>query len=205
VIAFPAGRPDGIAAARGDLARELPEFALIVTKPDHLDVNLHFALLETLAALDADPFVDVAFGYVTGATLPEAKAFVERILALEAKKEPLPAEVRRRRPDRAGPRPVRRPAGRSARARLEALVRLSRTGRRDDREEGAARRRRHRPTRAATASRAASTRGCRAPTCAARRSTSKARSTSAALLLRRHLELVSPTQVGAMAASSGAS
>jgi hypothetical protein len=90
VISFPNGEPE---RAKGELLRELPEFALVVTKPDHLDVNFHFALLETLAALDADPFVDVAFGYVTGATLEEAKGFVERFLALEAKKTPLPQKV----------------------------------------------------------------------------------------------------------------
>ena len=90
VISFPSGRP---AQARGELLRELPEFALVVTKPDHLDVNFHFELLETLAALDADPFVDVAFGYVTGATLDEAKRFVERIVALEAKRDALPPKL----------------------------------------------------------------------------------------------------------------
>src|SRR6185295_3788436 len=50
VIAFPQGQPE---RTKAELARELPEFALVVTKPDHLDVNVHFALLETLAALDA--------------------------------------------------------------------------------------------------------------------------------------------------------
>jgi len=90
VIAFPAGEPQ---RAKAELQRELPEFALVVTKPDHLDVNVHFALLETFAALDADPFVDVAFGYVTGATLDEAKAFVERIVALSSKRDALPAKL----------------------------------------------------------------------------------------------------------------
>jgi hypothetical protein len=90
VITFPEGR---IGAAKRELSKELPEFAIVVTKPDHLDVNVHFELLETLAALDDDPFVDVAFGYVTGATLDEAKAFVERILTLESKKDALPEKL----------------------------------------------------------------------------------------------------------------
>ena len=90
VLAFPAGEPQ---RAKAELQRELPEFALVVTKPDHLDVNVHFALLETLAALDADPFVDVAFGYVTGATLDEAKAFVERIISLSSKRDALPEKL----------------------------------------------------------------------------------------------------------------
>jgi hypothetical protein len=90
VVDFPVG---AVEKCKPALLRELPEFALVVTKPDHLDVNFHFALLETCAALDADPFLDVCIGYVTGATLDEAKAFVERILALESKKDALPLEL----------------------------------------------------------------------------------------------------------------
>ena len=67
---------------RPDLLRELPEFAIVVSPPDHLDVNLHFALLELVAGLDADPFVDVAVGYVTGASPAEALAFGKRIIEM---------------------------------------------------------------------------------------------------------------------------
>ncbi len=90
LVPFPEGK---LAKARATLERELPEFVLVVTKPEHLDVNFHFELLELLAALDDDPFVDAAPGYLTGATLDEAKAFFERIVALEAKKQPLPQEL----------------------------------------------------------------------------------------------------------------
>jgi hypothetical protein len=86
VLEFPVGQ---IEAVRDGLLRELPEFAIVVARPDELDVNLHFALLELTASLDADPFVDVAFGYVTGATPEEAIAFVDRFTAV-AKKKALP-------------------------------------------------------------------------------------------------------------------
>jgi hypothetical protein len=61
-----------------------------VAPPDHLDVNLHFALIELMAAIDADPFVDCAFGYVTGATPAEALAFSKRFVELQQKKTQLP-------------------------------------------------------------------------------------------------------------------
>jgi hypothetical protein len=90
VIDFPAGHIESTLAR---LTAEQPEFALVVSRPDHLDVNLHFALLEMVAALDADPFADVAFGYVTGATAEEALAFVDRFLELQKKKQPLPRRL----------------------------------------------------------------------------------------------------------------
>jgi hypothetical protein len=87
VLDFPPGK---VEAVRDGLARELPEFAIVVSPPDHLDVNTHFALVEMTAGLDPDPFVDCAFGYVTGATHAEALAFAKRFVELQAKKAPLP-------------------------------------------------------------------------------------------------------------------
>ena len=90
ILEFPVGN---IEAVRSDLLRELPEFAIVVSPPDHLDVNVHFALLEMIAGLDADPFVDVAVGYVTGASRAEALAFGKRILELQKNKTPLPRSL----------------------------------------------------------------------------------------------------------------
>jgi len=90
ILEFP---PGDIGAVRSGLERELPEFAIVIAPPDRLDVNLHFALLELVAALDEDPFVDVAVGYVTGATPGEALAFVERFGQLQARKTALPRTV----------------------------------------------------------------------------------------------------------------
>ncbi len=84
--------PSAYAAARDDLLRELPEFVTIVTAPDRLDVNVHFDFLEVASALDEDPFVDLTFGYVTGATPAEALEFVERMAAVR-KRGKLPRTV----------------------------------------------------------------------------------------------------------------
>lgn len=75
------------ASLRDEFLRELPEYAIVVTRPDHLDVNQHFDLVEMFTTLDDDPFVDVAFGYLTGATPDEALAFAKR--ALDPAKEAL--------------------------------------------------------------------------------------------------------------------
>jgi hypothetical protein len=63
------------------LARSKPEFVIGVFRPEQLDVNFHFDFLERAAKLDRDPFVDFAFGWVTGATPDEAAAFAARICA----------------------------------------------------------------------------------------------------------------------------
>ena len=88
-------KPDGVirtppgeyAEAEGALKLTLPEFVTIVTAPDRLDVNAHFDFLEMAAKLDADPFVDLAFGYITGATPDEALAFVERLKKVQKRKK----------------------------------------------------------------------------------------------------------------------
>jgi len=58
-----------------ELAKLAPGFVAVVVPPDTLDVNFHFDLLERASRLDADPFIDFAFGYITGATAEEAEAF----------------------------------------------------------------------------------------------------------------------------------
>jgi hypothetical protein len=68
-------------AAFARLAKLGPEFVIGVFAPETLDVNFHFDLLERSSRLDADPFVDFALGYVTGATPEEAVAFAQTTLA----------------------------------------------------------------------------------------------------------------------------
>lgn len=65
-----------------ELARVGPAFVAVVVAPKTLDVNLHFELLERASRLDEDPFVDFAFGYVTGATPEEALAFLQAARAV---------------------------------------------------------------------------------------------------------------------------
>ncbi|MBL8896562.1 MAG: hypothetical protein JNM84_02990 [Planctomycetes bacterium] len=74
-------RPWDAERVRKALAKSQPEFAVVVLPPDELDVNMHFELLEQLSKLDGDPFVDVTFGYITGATPEEAESFARATIA----------------------------------------------------------------------------------------------------------------------------
>jgi hypothetical protein len=87
VLEVPAG---DFAAARAGLHEHRPEFVLIVTRPERIDVNVHFDVLEMALAVDEDPFADFAFGYVTGATALETVDFARRFLARAKKKGGLP-------------------------------------------------------------------------------------------------------------------
>jgi len=68
------------------LEKRKPGVVAVVIRPGSLDVNFHFEFLERASRLDADPFVDFTFGYLTGATAEEAVAFVEGIRAAMKKK-----------------------------------------------------------------------------------------------------------------------
>jgi hypothetical protein len=74
VIPFDPAKPKG---AFKSLTELRPGFVAIVIRPEDLDVNVHFDLLERAARLDADPFMDFAFGYFTGATAEEALTFAK--------------------------------------------------------------------------------------------------------------------------------
>ena len=65
-----------------------PGFVAVVIRPEALDVNGHFDFLERAAQLDADPFVDFAFGYFTGATAEEAIAFAAATQELKRRRPP---------------------------------------------------------------------------------------------------------------------
>ena len=80
--------PDKPKAAFKQLRAIRPGFVAIVIRPEALDVNVHFDFLERAARLDADPFVDFAFGYFTGATADEAIAFAKATQKLKRKKLP---------------------------------------------------------------------------------------------------------------------
>jgi hypothetical protein len=88
VLAWEPGKAE---AARAELLKLLPEFVIVVTRPERIDVNAHFELLELAASLDADPFVDFALAYVTGATPGEALAFAKRVVA--ARRGALPKRI----------------------------------------------------------------------------------------------------------------
>lgn len=58
-----------------------PRYALIVIKPDELDVNVAWRWLSVATRIDDDPLVDVSTGYLTGATPDSAAKFANRIAA----------------------------------------------------------------------------------------------------------------------------
>lgn len=86
-------REGSLASVRSALEKELPEFVWVIAPPGQLDVNFHFELLELLAALDDDPFVDATPAYLTAATPEEAAKWLDRQIALQKKKAPLPQEL----------------------------------------------------------------------------------------------------------------
>ncbi|MFK7777849.1 MAG: hypothetical protein QM501_06960 [Gimesia sp.] len=68
-----------IESVLGRLREIQPRYALIVIKPDELDVNFAWKWLEVTTRIDDDPLVDVSSGFITGATPKAAAEFVDRI------------------------------------------------------------------------------------------------------------------------------
>ncbi|NLF16727.1 MAG: hypothetical protein GX595_05645, partial [Lentisphaerae bacterium] len=59
------------------LRAKAPQFVAVVLRPESLDVNLAYDLLEMSCRLDDDPFPDFAYGYITGATAGDALALAK--------------------------------------------------------------------------------------------------------------------------------
>jgi hypothetical protein len=72
--------PDDPARALPELRKRAPRSVTIVLRPEQIDVNSVRKILAAATQVDDDPFVDFEFGYVTGATAADAKAFVENIV-----------------------------------------------------------------------------------------------------------------------------
>jgi hypothetical protein len=77
--------PESPADALETLIRKNARHVAIFVEPDDMDVNLvrTFIVLSTL--LDADPFCDFAFGFVTGSTPKKVDAFVKRMIEADRK------------------------------------------------------------------------------------------------------------------------
>jgi hypothetical protein len=71
------------AAVLPDLRTLRPQYAILVLAPQSLDVNLAWRWLSAASQLDDDPFVDVCYGVITGATPDDAIAFWQRIVDVE--------------------------------------------------------------------------------------------------------------------------
>ncbi len=63
-------------------------YLALVMRPQSLDANVTRELVPLLTGIDEDPFVDVAFGVITGATASDALKFVNNII--RAEKEGVP-------------------------------------------------------------------------------------------------------------------
>jgi hypothetical protein len=83
----PAG---GFAKAREALGRYRPRYALIFLLPGEIDARVGWEWLKITTEVDADPFVDVRCGFVTGATPAAAAAFMRRIAAAARGESKLP-------------------------------------------------------------------------------------------------------------------
>jgi hypothetical protein len=88
VLRFTAGEVEKVS----EQLRELePRFVVVVLKPEDLDVNFQSRFLKVCTGLDADPFCDFSYGYITGATAKEALGFVRGIA--RASKKTLPRRI----------------------------------------------------------------------------------------------------------------
>jgi len=83
VVRLQADSPESILPSLRKLS---PQHAILVLPPDDLDVNFAWRWLSVASRLDDDPFVDLYYGVITGATPDDALAFWKRIR--EAERDP---------------------------------------------------------------------------------------------------------------------
>lgn len=70
--------PADLEPLREPLRTAAPRHVAIVLRPEQLEFDLQRRMLQLATELDDDPFVDFAFGYVTGRTAEDALALAER-------------------------------------------------------------------------------------------------------------------------------
>lgn len=70
--------PADLEPVRAALVAAAPRHVAVVVRPEQLDFVLQRRLLQLATEIDADPFVDFAFGYITGRTADEAVALARR-------------------------------------------------------------------------------------------------------------------------------
>ena len=83
--------PADLDAAAQRLRAAKPRYALVLLKPDELDVNFAWRWLQVCCRVDDDPFVDVRTGFVTGETPAAAAALLERTADAVAGRLTMPA------------------------------------------------------------------------------------------------------------------
>jgi hypothetical protein len=75
--------PADLAAVKSALKAADARHVALVMKPRELDINFARRFFMMSTELDDDPFSDISYGYITGATAADAVAFVERIIKAE--------------------------------------------------------------------------------------------------------------------------
>jgi len=76
-------RTDDLKSLMQQLKEIKPRYLALVMRPQSLDANVTRELIPLLTTIDDDPFVDVAFGVITGATAADALRFVNNIIRAE--------------------------------------------------------------------------------------------------------------------------
>lgn len=84
-VAFDPARPEAILPRLRELK---PVHVAIVLRPEQLDINLARRMLSVASQVDSDPFVDFGYGFITGATAEDAKAFVANIVRASSMERP---------------------------------------------------------------------------------------------------------------------
>jgi len=85
VLRFDPAKPNAVLPA---LRKIEPAFVAIVVRPEQIHVNTVRAILRMATQVDEDPFVDFAFGYITGASAEEAVQFVRNIIRASKTERP---------------------------------------------------------------------------------------------------------------------
>jgi len=70
-----------------------PRHVIVVVRPETLDVNLAYDLLDTFSRVDDDPFVDLGYGIITGRTPEAALAFLQETQAVRKRPGLTPRSV----------------------------------------------------------------------------------------------------------------
>lgn len=78
--------PANLEPLRAPLQAKAPRHVALVMKPEQIEFAFQRRFLQFATGIDDDPFVDFAFGYVTGRTADDAEALAQRGLARKPEK-----------------------------------------------------------------------------------------------------------------------
>lgn len=90
ILTFNPAHVEGVMEA---IRRISPAFVCVVVRPETLDINLNYDILELSTHLDDDPFPDFTYGFVTGSTASHAVAFVNNMIRAELNPSDIPQKL----------------------------------------------------------------------------------------------------------------